>query len=154
MSLTVVGLLVLALMFVLMFAEMPVAFAMAIAGFLGFIYLSSWAGGLNLLALDYCRTFDSYTMSVIPMFIFMGELVFHSGISYRLYHAAYRWLGHIRGGIAMATIMACAGFATVCGSNVATCGTMATLAIPEMRKYDYDPALATGAVCAGSTLGH
>ena len=117
MSLTVIGVMGMVVMLMLMLAQIPVAFAMGIVGFLGFVYASSVEGALSLLAIDYCRTFNSYTLSVVPMFIFMGELVFHSGISDRLYHAAYKWLGHIRGGLAMTTVMACAGFATVCGSN-------------------------------------
>jgi C4-dicarboxylate transporter DctM subunit len=87
------------------------------------------------------------------LFIFMGEIAFYSGVNEKLYNTAYKWVGHVRGGLAMATIMACAGFAAICGSNAATAATMTTVAFPEMEKYRYQPVLSTGAIACGSTLG-
>ncbi len=98
-------------------------------------------------------TFSSYGLTVIPLFIFMGQIAFYSGVNEKLYNAAYKWVGHIRGGIAMATVMACAAFAAICGSNAATAATMTTVALPQMNKYGYEPKLCTGAIACGSTLG-
>jgi C4-dicarboxylate transporter, DctM subunit len=90
---------------------------------------------------------------VIPLFIFMGQVAFYSGVNEKLYRAAYKWVGHIRGGIAMATVLACSAFSAICGSNAATAATMTTVALPQMRKYRYHPKLSTGAIACGSTLG-
>ena len=138
---------------VLMFLRIPVGFVMAIVGFLGFGYLVSWPASLNLLARDFFSVFSSYNLTVIPLFIFMGQLAHYSGISGRLFNAAHKWMGHLPGGLAIATIGACAGFAAICGSTSATAATMATVALPQMKKYNYDPALATGVVAAGGSLG-
>jgi len=140
-------------MLVLMFLRMPVGFAMALAGFLGFSYFVSPQAALQILGTDIWVQFSSYGMSVIPLFIFMGYIAFNSGISERLYDVAYKWVGHVRGGIAMATIMADEFFAAICGSNTATAATMGTVAIPQMRKYGYAPELSTGTVATGGTLG-
>jgi len=138
---------------VLMFMRIPVGFVMAIVGFLGFGYLVSWPASLNLLARDFFSVLSSYNLTVIPLFIFMGQLAHYSGISGRLFNAAHKWMGHLPGGLAIATIGACAGFAAICGSTSATAATMATVALPQMKKYNYDPALATGVVAAGGSLG-
>lgn len=138
---------------VLMFMRIPVGFVMAVVGFLGFGYLVSWPASLNLLARDFFSVFSSYNLTVIPLFIFMGQLAHYSGISGRLFNAAHKWMGHLPGGLAIATIGACAGFAAICGSTSATAATMATVALPQMKKYNYDPALATGVVAAGGSLG-
>jgi tripartite ATP-independent transporter DctM subunit len=98
-------------------------------------------------------TFSKYGLTVIPLFIFMGQIAFYSGVNEKLYNAAYKWVGQIRGGIAMATIMACSAFAAICGSNAATAATMTTVALPQMNKFKYEPKLSTGAVACGSTLG-
>ncbi len=98
-------------------------------------------------------TFSKYGLTVIPLFIFMGQIAFYSGVNEKLYNAAYKWVGHIRGGIAMATVMACSAFAAICGSNAATAATMTTVALPQMNKYNYNPKLSTGAIACGSTLG-
>ena len=142
-----------AIMVLLMILGMPIAFTMVLVGFLGFSYLTSFDGGLFLLGDSFYYQFTSYTMLVIPLFVFMGETAFHSGISKRIYRTAHAWLGFIPGGLAVATIGACAGFAAICGSSTATAATMGTVGLPEMRKHEYDPAFATGTVAAGGTLG-
>jgi tripartite ATP-independent transporter DctM subunit len=126
---------------------------MVLVGFLGFTYMTSLDGGLFLLSDSFYYQFTSYTMLVIPLFVFMGEIAFRSGISKRIYRTAHTWLGFIPGGLAVATIGACAGFAAICGSSTATAATMGTVGLPEMKKHRYDPAFATGTVAAGGTLG-
>ena len=133
----------------LMFMRIPVGFVMAIVGFTGFGCLVSWDAALNLLARDFFSIFSSYNLTVIPLFVLMGQLAFYSGISSRLFNAAHKFFGHLPGGLAIATIGACAGFSAICGSTSATAATMASVALPEMKKYNYDPALATGVVAAG-----
>jgi len=140
-------------MVVLMFLGMPIAFTMALIGFIGFTYLTSLSGSLFLLSNGFYFQFTSYTMLVIPLFVLMGEIAFYAGISKRIYDTAYAWLGFIPGGLAVATIGACAGFAAICGSSAATAATMGTVALPEMKKFNYDRAFATGTVAAGGTLG-
>jgi C4-dicarboxylate transporter, DctM subunit len=141
------------LMVALMFLGMPIAFTMALIGFLGFTQLTSLHGSLFLLSNGFYFQFTSYTMLVVPLFVFMGEIAFHCGISRRIYDTAYAWLGFIPGGLAVATVGACAGFAAICGSSAATAATMGTVALPEMKKSHYDEAFATGTVAAGGTLG-
>ena len=126
---------------------------MGIVGFFGFCYLVSFKAGLNMVSSVLWETFSKYGLTVIPLFIFMGQIAFHSGVNEKLYNAAYKWVGQIRGGLAMATIMACSAFAAICGSNAATAATMTTVALPQMNKYKYEPMLSTGAVACGSTLG-
>jgi tripartite ATP-independent transporter DctM subunit len=147
------GLLGFLLLIVLMFARIPVGFVMAVVGVLGFGFLASWGAALNLLARDFFSIFSSYNLTVIPLFVLMGQIAFHTGISGRLFNAAHKFLGHLPGGLAIATIGACAGFSAICGSTSATAATMASVALPEMKKYRYDPALATGVVAAGGSLG-
>jgi C4-dicarboxylate transporter DctM subunit len=137
----------------LMFLKIPVGFVMALVGLLGFAFLVSWEAALNLMAQDFSAVFGSYNLTVIPLFVLMGQLAHHSGMSSRLFHAAYRFFGNLPGGLAVATIGACAGFSAICGSTSATAATMAAVALPEMKKYNYDPALATGVVAAGGSLG-
>ena len=126
---------------------------MGLIGFLGFCYLVGIGPALGLLKTVPYSTFASESLSVIPLFILMGTFAFSSGLSKDLYNAAYKWLGHFRGGLAMATVGACALFAAISGSSLATAATMGTVALPEMKKYKYDPALATGAVAAGGSMG-
>jgi tripartite ATP-independent transporter DctM subunit len=142
-----------ALLLILFFLGMPVGFAMGIVGFLGFSYIISWDAGLNMAGSVLWDTFSNYGLTVIPLFIFMGQIAFYSGVNEKLYHAAYKWVGHIRGGIAMATVMACSAFSAICGSNAATAATMTTVALPQMKKYNYNAKLSTGAIACGSTLG-
>ena len=153
MSPTTVGLIGLGLLIIVLFSRMPVGFVMAVVGFTGFTYLVSFDAGIRLLAQDFFATFSSYNLSVVPLFIFMGQIAFHAGINRRLYDATYKFLGHFPGGLAMATIGACAGFSAICGSTNATAATMATIALPEMRRHNYSPELATGVVAAGGSLG-
>lgn len=153
MSPVAAGIAGIALLLVFFLLRMPVAFAMAFVGFLGFAYLADPGPALSLLALDIFEVFTSYPLSVIPMFILMGTFAFASGISRRLYHTAYIWVGPFRGGLTMATVIACAGFGAICGSSTATAATMGKIALPEMKKYKYDDSLATGTVAAAGTLG-
>ena len=141
------------LLLVLFLLKMPVAFAMAFVGFVGFAYLSDSGPALTLLAQDIYEQFSSYPLSVIPMFILMGSFAFASGISKRLYDTTYTWVGALRGGLTIATVLACAGFAAICGSTAATAATMGKIALPEMKKYKYDNTLATGTVAGAGTLG-
>ena len=147
------GLLGFAVLVVLMFAKIPVGFVMTIVGLLGFAFLTSWDASLSLLARDFFSTFGSYNLTVIPLFVLMGQLAHYTGISGRLFNAAHKFFGHLPGGLAIATIGACAGFSAICGSTSATAATMASVALPEMKKYHYDSALATGVVAAGGSLG-
>lgn len=154
MSLTVVGLIgIVVLLLMLFFLGIPVGFAMGIVGFCGFCYIISFKAGLNMISSVLWETFSKYGLTVIPLFIFMGQIAFYSGVNEKLYNAAYKWVGQIRGGIAMATIMACSAFAAICGSNAATAATMTTVALPQMKKFNYEPKLSTGAIACGSTLG-
>lgn len=149
-AIAIIGIVV---MLALMFLRMPVGFAMGFAGFLGMAYFVSPKAAFHMLSADVWGQFWSYGLSVIPLFILMGEITFHSGISISLYDAAYKWLGRLPGGIAITTILASTGFAAVCGSNSATAATMGTIALPEMKKYNYDKALSAGCVASGGTLG-
>lgn len=154
MSLALVGITgIVALLLILFFLSIPVGFAMGIVGFCGFCYIVSFKAGLNMISSALWETFSKYGLTVIPLFIFMGQIAFHSGVNEKLYNAAYKWVGQIRGGLAMATIMACSAFAAICGSNAATAATMTTVALPQMKKYNYEPMLSTGAIACGSTLG-
>ncbi len=147
----ILGIVILLLMLFLL--GTPVGFAMGIVGFCGFCYLISFKAGLNMLGSVLWETFSKYGLTVIPLFIFMGQIAFYSGVNEKLYKAAYQWVGQIRGGVAMATIMACSAFSAICGSNAATAATMTTVALPQMKKYHYDSRLSTGAIACGSTLG-
>ena len=153
MSPATVGIIGIVLLVVLFLLRMPVAFAMALVGFVGFAYLCTPEAALSLLGRDIFDMFSSYPLSVIPMFILMGTFAFASGISQRLYKTAYAWIGHRRGGLTVATVFACAGFGAICGSSTATAATMGKIALPEMKKYNYDDTLATGTVAAAGTLG-
>jgi tripartite ATP-independent transporter DctM subunit len=133
--------------------EMNVGLAMALSAFLGLIYLMGPSQGLNVLGNAPFRTGASYTMSVIPLFVLMGNLSLYAGVSEDLFSAAYKFFGHFPGGLAMATTVTCAGFAATCGSSVATAVTIGSVALPEMKKYDYAPSLAAGSLAAGGTLG-
>ena len=154
MSAALVGLFgIVILLAVLFLLGMPVGIAMAMVGFAGFCALVSLKAGLHMLGSVFWDTFSKYGLTVIPLFIFMGQVAFYSGVNEKLYRAAYKWVGHIRGGLAMATVLACSAFSAICGSNAATAATMTTVALPQMRKYDYHPKLSTGAIACGSTLG-
>jgi C4-dicarboxylate transporter DctM subunit len=144
---------IIVLLLVLFVLGMPVGFAMAIVGFAGFWYTVSFKAAITMVGGDIWSNFSSYGLTVVPLFIFMGYLAFNSGIAERLYKAAYKWVGHWPGGLAVATIGADELFAAICGSNTATAATMGTVALPQMQKYNYDPRLSTGTVATGGTLG-
>jgi tripartite ATP-independent transporter DctM subunit len=146
----IVGILVMVLIFM---SRMPVAYVMAMIGYIGFTVLISGKGGLNLLSRNIYEVFSSYGLTTIPLFVLMGQLAFNSGISRRLYDTGYKFLGSTRGGLAMATVSACTAFGAVCGSSPATAATMATVGLPEMKRYGYADELATGAVSSGGGLG-
>ena len=146
----IIGLLVL---FVLLGMRMPVAIVMMLVGFFGIAYLNSWDAALSTLADEAWVITSNYEFIVIPLFILMGNFASISGMSRDLYGAAYSWFGHWRGGLASATIAACAGFAALSGSSVASAVTMGRVALPEMKRYKYSDRLATGAIAAGGTLG-
>ena len=153
MSPSTAAILGLILLFVLMALRMPVSFAMILAGFLGNAYMISTDAAIYMLTTNVWGQLSSYGLSVIPLFVFMGQLAYHSGITERLYIAAYKWVGRLPGGLAGTTILSSAGFASICGSNSATSATMGTIALPEMKRYNYDQALSTGSVAIGGTLG-
>jgi C4-dicarboxylate transporter, DctM subunit len=141
------------LMFALMAYRVPIGIAMAIPGVVGFGLLSGWKPALNLLGQVPLSVVTDYNFSVIPMFVLMGALASTSGMSKELFGAGNAWLGHLRGGLSMAAIAACGGFAAINGSSVATAATMSRVALPEMRKAGYDPGHAAGVIAAGGTLG-
>jgi tripartite ATP-independent transporter DctM subunit len=138
---------------VLLAASMPVAFAMAVVGFVGFAAVVTPQAATSMLATDLYETFSSYSLTVIPLFVLMGQIAFHSGISRRLFNAAYHWFGPLPGGLAMATVGACTAFGAICGSGPATAATMTLVALPEMRRYHSKMELACGTVASGGTLG-
>ena len=137
----------------LSFLRVPLAFAMALVGFAGFAYKVSFNAAAAMIAQTTYETGMAYTLSVIPLFILMGNFVVHARMSEELYHAAYTFLGHKRGGLAMSTIIASAGFGSVCGSSIATAATFSKVAYPSMRKYGYKDYLSAGAIASGGTLG-
>jgi len=153
MSLTAIGILGIIILVIFLFTNMPVGFVMGLVGFIGFSYIKGFGPGLSLLSKDVFEVFSSYGLTVVPLFVFMGQLSFYSGISRRLYDSAYVLLGSRRGGLAMATVGACAGFSAISGSTNATAATMATVTVPEMKRYGYDMGLATGTVAAAGSLG-
>jgi len=153
MDLIHIGIIGIIILIIFLFSNMPVGFVMGLVGLGGFIYVKGFGPGLNLLASDVFEIFSSYGLTVIPLFVLMGQLSFQSGISRRLFEAVYVLLGNRRGGLAIATIGTCAGFSAISGSTNATAATMATVALPEMKRYGYDMGLATGTVAAGGSLG-
>jgi len=148
-----VGLIGIGVLIILLFLRMPVGLVMAAVGFAGFYYLTSLEGALGILRTVPFTTAASYDLSVLPLFLLMGSFAFYSGLSERLYNSAYKLIGGAPGGLAMATVIGCSGFAAVSGSTLATAATMGMIALPEMKKYNYDPALATGVVASGGSLG-
>ena len=146
----IIGIAVLVIIFLL---GMPVGFTMALVGTIGFAVTKGFDTGFGLLARDFWDIWSSYNLTVIPMFVFMGSVAFYAGMSGRLYDAAYIIFGKWRGGLAMATIVATAGFSAICGSTSATAAAMGKVAIPEMRKHGYDPGLACGCMAAAGSLG-
>jgi len=153
MNPALIGIIGIVAMVVLLFLRVPVGFAMAIVGLAGFSYLTTPAAGFSILAQDFYTNFSSYTLTVIPLFVLMGAFASASGMSKRLYDASYSLLGTMRGGLAIATIAACAGFAAICGSTNAASAVMGKVALPEMKRYNYNDSLATGSVASAGVLG-
>ncbi|MFC1578654.1 TRAP transporter large permease [Thermodesulfobacteriota bacterium] len=153
MSSEIIGLIGIAGLALLLALRMYIGLAMALVGVIGLSFLVGVQAGIHILGITPLAEGSSYTLSVIPLFVLMGQFAYISGISADIYRTVYCWMGQYRGGLAMATVMACAGFAAVCGSSLATGATMGMVAIPEMDKYKYDPRLSTGCVAAGGTLG-
>src|SRR4030042_244047 len=135
MSPEIAGIFRIGLLLFLFLLRTPVAFAMGLVGFIGFAYLSGVDPALALLSQDIFETFSSYPLSVIPMFILMGSFAFASGISERLFQTPSPWVGALRGGLPIATVLACSVFAAICGSTAAAAATMGKIALPERRRY-------------------
>src|SRR2546426_2783670 len=142
-------------MMVLAFLRIPIALSMGIVGIVGYAYMRdwNWAVAFATAQTKIYETGRNYTLSVIPLFILMGNFVTRAGMSQELFRTAYAFIGHLRGGLAMATILGCAGFGAICGSSIATAATFAKVAYPPMKKFGYADYLATGAIAAGGTLG-
>ena len=153
MSPTLIGIIGILIMLAVFMTRMPVAYVMALVGFLGFSTMISYKAGLVLLSRSMYETFASYGLTTIPLFILMGQIAFNCGIGRRLYDTAYKFFGSIRGGLAMATVTACTAFGAVCGSSPATAATLATVGLPEMRRYGYADELSSGSVASGGGLG-
>src|SRR5690606_3677191 len=136
-----------------LFLGLPIALGMLLVGTLGFAFFTGMEAALTMAAQTSYDTAMSYSFTVLPLFILMGNLVNASGLSKDLYKAAHAFIGHLRGGLAMATIVACGAFSALCGSSMATTAAMGRVAMPNMRKYNYDDRLATGSIAAGGTLG-
>lgn len=153
MSTLVVGFLGIIALIAILLTGMPIGVAMGLVGVAGLWYLLGLDVGLSILMTAPYDSIAKYGFAVVPLFILMGSFCFRAGVSKNLYHAVNTWIGHFRGGLAMATVGACAGFAAVSGSSLATAATMGTVALPEMKKYKYDESLSTAAIGAGGTLG-
>lgn len=153
MSPVLVGFIGLAVLLILMALRMPVAFAMIIAGVAGIGMLNSWQAAFSTLFTETWGTLTYVELTVIPLFVLMGNIAGASGMSRDLYNTAYAWIGHFRGGLAHATILGCTGFAALSGSSVASALTLGRVALPEMKRFGYDSKFAAGSVAAGGTLG-
>lgn len=142
-----------ALLLLLLAGSMPVGYVMAAVGLIGFAFMVSPQAAFSMATIDLYTTFADYNLTTIPLFILMGQLAFHTAISRGLFNAAYHWLGRLPGGLAMSTVGACTAFGAICGSGPATSATIASVALPEMRRYRYDLQLATGCIAAGGGIG-
>lgn len=148
-TLAFIGCVILVFLFLL---RMPIAYVMGLIGFLGFAYTTSVGAALSIIGKDFWVMFSSSSLTVVPMFVFMGTVAFYSGIGGRLFEAAHKFLGRLPGGLAIATCYACAAFGACCGSTVAGAAAMGKVALPEMKKYNYDPSLATACVATAGSL--
>jgi C4-dicarboxylate transporter DctM subunit len=153
MDLTTIAIIALAVMFLLLFLGMPVGFSMALIGFCGAFYVIGKGAGFSIIRTFPYQYSSSYDMVVIPLFVLMGEVAYRSRLSWDLYFGMNKLFGGIPGSLAMATVGGCAGFAAISGSSLATAATMGSVALPEMKKFKYNPKLATGCVAAGGTIG-
>jgi len=148
-----IGILGLAFLLALFMTGIELSFAMAVVGFLGFSYVRGLESGLNLLATDIFDILSSYGLTVVPLFVLMGQIAFNAGVAKRLYNSANKFIGHVPGGLAMATVAGATAFKAICGSSPATAATFASVAIPEMDRFGYSRKLSTGIVASVGTLG-
>ncbi|MFH1114054.1 MAG: TRAP transporter large permease [Pseudomonadota bacterium] len=153
MSFAVIGFVVILLLFVLFFMGLEIGFAMGLAGFIGFAWIVNVDAALNLVAKDIFSALTSYGLTVIPMFVLMGQVGASGGVARNLYDSAYKFMGHVPGGLAVGTVAAATAFKAICGSSPATAATFATIAVPEMDRYGYDRRLSCGTVATVGTLG-
>lgn len=153
MSLTMIGILGFVLFFVFLFLNMPIGIVMALVGFVGFSVIRGWDAGLSLLSIQAYRTGSDYILGVIPLFIAMGFLAMRLALSTDLFYVMHKWIGHWRGGLAMAATVACTIFGAICGDAVATAAAVGVIALPEMRKYKYADVLSTGVLASAGNLG-
>jgi tripartite ATP-independent transporter DctM subunit len=153
MSPVSIGIIGILFLFFLLALRMQIGFSMALVGFLGFALLCSSPASFSILGMEPFKTGASYSLTVIPLFILMGQFANYSRMGFEVYQTVYRWIGFLPGGLSMATIGACAGFAAISGSSLATAATMGTVALPEMKRFRYEDSLATGCIAAGGTLG-
>ncbi len=153
MSVEIIACLVIGLLFLLFVLGVEIGFAMAVTGFLGFAAMVNLRAALDLVAMDFYTVFSSYSLIVIPLFVLMGQIGASAGVSKNLYDLGYKCVGHVSGGLAIATVVAATAFKAICGSAVATSATFATIAIPEMDRYGYDKRLSCGTVATVGTLG-
>ena len=153
MSPLTVGIIGIFFLFLLLALRMQIGFSMALVGFLGFATLSSLSSSFAIMGMEPFKIGAAYSLTVIPLFILMGQFANHSKMGFEIYQTVYRWIGFLPGGLSMATIGACGGFAVISGSSLAAAATMGMVALPEMKRFKYDNALATGCVAAGGTLG-
>jgi C4-dicarboxylate transporter DctM subunit len=149
----IVGIIGIFFLFLLLALRMQIGFSMALVGFLGFAVLSSVNSSFSIMGMEPFKIGAGYSLTVIPLFILMGQFANHSKMGFEIYQTVYRWIGFLPGGLSMATIGACGGFAAISGSSLAAAATMGMVALPEMKRFKYDHALATGCVAAGGTLG-
>ncbi len=147
------GIIGFAIMFLVFFAGVEIGFSMAIIGFIGFSFLTSFKAGMNMMAKDIFDVFSSYGLTVVPLFILMGQIASNSGIGRRLYDSAFRFVGHVPGGLAMATVIGCTFFGAICGSSTATAATFTSVAVPEMRRYNYKDKLIGGVIASSGGIG-
>jgi tripartite ATP-independent transporter DctM subunit len=148
-----VGWIGLIVLFAIVAIGLPIGIAMALVGFAGYAVIAGLPAALAQLQAVPYSSVASYNLTIIPLFIFMGELAFYSGLIRGFYNTAHKWLGHLPGGLAMTTVAGCAAFASICGSGIATASTMTSIAYPEMKRHNYDPRLSLGCIASGGTLG-
>lgn len=148
-----IGLISVVVIFILLFLKMPVAYVMLVVGMAGYAYLTNTRAMLSISVQTIYNTFASYSLIVVPLFVWMGYIAFYSGLSSRIYDAVYKVMGSAKGGLAIATIGACAAFGAICGSTTATAATMSAVALPEMKKYNYSRSFATATIASAAILG-
>ncbi len=153
MSPVTIGIIGIFFLFFLLALRMQIGFSMAVVGFLGYALLGSLKPSFTVLGFEPFKIGVQYSLTVIPLFILMGQFANYSKMGFEIYQTVYRWVGFLPGGLSMATVVACGGFAAISGSSLAAAATMGMVALPEMKRFKYDDALATGCIAAGGTLG-